>query len=533
MTASHLNPKGSMTRLKILLVYPEVPQTFWSLTHALRFMGKRAYSPPLGLLTVAAMLPPEFERRLCDLNVEPLRDEDLAWADYVFLSAMDIQRESSRRVIDRCKQAGVKIVAGGPLFTSDPTQFSDVDHLVLNEAEVTLPVFLEDLATGQAKPVYTTDEYADMRISPLPAYQLLGTKYYGALSVQFSRGCPYHCDFCDVTTLFGRRPRFKTAAQTIAELDNIYRTGWRGKIYFVDDNLMANKPCLKDELLPAIIQWKREKRGISFHTQITMNLADDQELMDLMYEAGFDWVFIGIETPDAGSLAECNKKQNLHRDLPEQIRRLQRNGLQVQGGFIVGFDHDPPDIFRRQYELIQNNGIVMAMVGILQAPTGTDLFKRLQREGRIRGEYCANNVADDTNVVTRMDRDTLRNSYRALVKALYEPRNYYNRVRNLLMHLKAPKEKPPVTPDILLAVMRCFFWLGLMRNGRAHFWRVFLWTCFRKPGSVQDFLGLAIMGYHFRRVHDDLLGQPLREPRRVGGLVKAVSSQVEMPAIGQ
>jgi radical SAM superfamily enzyme YgiQ (UPF0313 family) len=253
-------------RLKILLVYPEVPQTFWSLTHALRFFGKRAYSPPLGLLTVAAMLPPEFQQRLRDLNLEPLRDDDLAWADYVFLSAMSIQQDSARRVIDRCKQAGVKIVAGGPLFTSEPGEFSDVDHLVLNEAEVTLPGFLADLAKGEAKPVYSSGEFADMRTSPLPAYQLLGTKYYGAMSLQFSRGCPYQCDFCDVTTLFGRRPRFKTAAQTIAELDNLYRIGWRGKIYFVDDNLMANKPCLKDELLPAIIQWQRGKRGFSFHT---------------------------------------------------------------------------------------------------------------------------------------------------------------------------------------------------------------------------------------------------------------------------
>ena len=227
--------------------------------------------------------------------------------------------------------------------------------------------------------------------------------------MQFSRGCPYQCDFCDVTTLFGRRPRFKTAAQTIAELDNIYRRGWRGKIYFVDDNLMANRPSLKNELLPAIIQWKQGKRGISFHTQITMNLADDQELMDLMYEAGFDWVFIGIETPDEGSLAECNKKQNLHRDLPEQIRRLQRNGLQVQGGFIVGFDHDPPDIFRRQYELIQNNGIVMAMVGLLQAPAGHGALQAAASARAGSSAGCpANNVMDDTNIVTRMDRETLR-----------------------------------------------------------------------------------------------------------------------------
>ena len=520
-----------MTRLKILLVYPEVPQTFWSLTHALRFMGKRAYSPPLGLLTVAALLPPEFERRLRDLNVEPLRDEDLAWADYVFLSAMSIQQESSRRVIARCKQARVKVVAGGPLFTSEPGEFNEVDHLVLNEAEVTLPLFLKDLENGAPKRIYSTAEFADMRASPLPAYQLLGADYYGALSLQFSRGCPYQCDFCDVTTLFGRRPRIKTAAQTIAELDYIYQTGWRGKIYFVDDNLMANKPCLKDELLPAIIQWRRGKRGISFHTQITMNLADDQELMDLMYQAGFDWIFIGIETPNEGSLAECNKKQNLHRDLPEQIRRLQRNGLQVQGGFIVGFDHDPPDIFKRQYDLIQQSGIVMAMVGLLQAPVGTDLFKRLKREGRIIGEFTGNNVMDDTNIVTRMDRDTLRSNYRALVKSLYEPKNYYNRVRNLLAQLKEPKEAPPLTRDALLAVLRCFFWLGLVREGRGDFWRVLLWACLHKRDSVQNFLGLAILGYHFRRVHEELLEQPSSGSDLAADSAGEVCSQVEAAAV--
>jgi radical SAM superfamily enzyme YgiQ (UPF0313 family) len=513
-----------MMPLKVLLIYPEVPQTFWSLTHALRFFGKRAYSPPLGLLTVAAMLPPEWEQRLRDLNVEPLREEDLGWADYVFLSAMDIQRDSARRVIDRSKRAGVKVVAGGPLFTSDPEQFRDVDHLVLNEAEVTLPAFLNDLAIGGAKPRYSTTEFADLRNSPLPAYPLLDHNYYGALSLQFSRGCPYQCEFCDVTTLFGRRPRTKTEAQTVAELDNIYQVGWRGKIYFVDDNLMANRPVLKNELLPAIIRWKRGKRGISFHTQITMNLADDQELMDLMYEAGFDWIFIGIETPDEGSLTECNKKQNLHRDLPEQIRRLQRNGLQVQGGFIVGFDHDPLDIFRRQYELIQNSGIVMAMVGLLQAPVGTELFKRLKREGRLIGEFSGNNVMDDTNIVTRMDRDTLRSNYRALVTALYEPQNYYDRVRNLLMYLKEPKEKPPFTREALAAVLRCFFWLGLIRRGRFHFWRVFLWTCLHKRQSVQNFLGLAILGYHFCRIHEGLRAARPSQPEHPAGISEAASA---------
>lgn len=493
-----------MMGLKILLVYPEVPQTFWSLTHALAFTGKRAYSPPLGLLTVAAMLPPEFEQRLRDLNVEPLAEEDLAWADYVFLSAMHIQRDSARRVIDRCKRAGVKVVAGGPLFTRDLEHFNDVDHLVLNEAELTLPGFLSDLARGQAKPLYSTTEFADVRTSPLPAHHLLQAQFYGAMSVQFSRGCPYQCDFCDITKLFGRRPRIKTAEQAVAELEGIYRVGWRGKIFFVDDNLMCDRPVLKKELLPAIIRWKRGKRDISFQTQITLNLADDQELMDLMYEAGFEWVFIGIETPYEESLLKCRKQQNLGRDLPERIRRLQHHGLQVQGGFIIGFDSDPPDIFRRQFELIQENGIVLAMVGLLQAPPGTELYQRLEREGRLVSEPSGDNVTDDTNILTRMDRDTLRTSYRALVQALYEPKNYYDRVKDLLTHLKAPKRKSPLTLEAVLAVLRCFFWLGLVRRCRFHFWRVFLWTCLHKGESMQSYLLLATAGYHFDRVSEAL-----------------------------
>jgi len=520
-----------MASLRVLLVYPEVPQTFWSLTHALKFFGKRAWSPPLGLLTVAAMLPAHFELRFRDLNVGALGETDLDWADYVFISAMDIQRDAARRLIDRCRRAGVKVVAGGPLFTSDPGSFRDVDHLVLHEAEVTLPRFLKDLANGSAQPLYASSEFADMSTSPPPAYALLDPRPYGALSVQFSRGCPYECEFCDVTTLFGRRPRIKTAAQIITELDRLYRLGWRGKIYFVDDNLMADRPYLKKQLLPALVAWRRGKRGLSFHTQITLNLADDQQLIDLMYEAGFDWVFIGIETPDEASLAECKKKQNLHRNLPDQIRLLQRSGLQVQGGFIIGFDHDPPDIFRRQFDLIQQNGIVMAMVGLLQALRGTELHRRLQREGRLLGDCSGDNVIDDTNILTRMDRETLRENYRILVRALYEPGSYYQRVRNFLAEYKEPLDRPPLGSEAVLALARGLFWLGLVHAGRMDFWRTLVWTGLKKPGSLQNFLGLAILGYHFRKVITDALGQTAAPRPAGGGAVTLAELHPPTPAL--
>ena len=326
--------------MRILLVYPEFPDTFWSFKHALKFIRKKAGAPPLGLLTVAAMLPAEWEKRLVDLNVTSLTQADLAWADYVFVSAMIVQRDSARALIARCKEAGVKVVAGGPLFTMEHEQFPDVDHFVLNEAELTLPPFLADLANGCAQRIYTTTEFPDIHQTPAPLWRLANLKHYDTVSIQFSRGCPFSCDFCNVTALLGHRPRTKTAAQIIAELDSLYALGWRKSIFFVDDNFIGNKKQLKSEVLPALIEWRKGKIGMPFSTEVSINLADDPELLELMTQAGFDTVFVGIETPNEDSLAECSKTQNKGRDLVESVKRLQRAGLQVQGGFIVGFDND-------------------------------------------------------------------------------------------------------------------------------------------------------------------------------------------------
>src|SRR5512133_2807619 len=360
--------------MNILLVYPEFPDTFWSFKHALKFVHKKAGSPPLGLLTVAAMLPSAWKKRLVDLNVTHLTDEDLAWADYAFISAMVVQRESARAVIQRCKLAGVKVVAGGPLFTMEHDKFPAVDHFVLNEAEATLAPFLRDLEQGQAQRVYTSQEFPDIHQTPVPLWKLANLKHYDTLSIQFSRGCPFDCDFCNVTALLGHFPRTKTAEQIVAELDSIYALGWRKSIFFVDDNFIGNKKVVKTEVLPALIAWRKGKTGMPFSTEVSINLADDPLLLNLMVRAGFDTVFVGIETPNADSLAECSKNQNKGRDLVESVKRLQRAGLQVQGGFIVGFDHDSPSIFQRQIDFIQQSGIVTAMVGLLQAPLGTRLY---------------------------------------------------------------------------------------------------------------------------------------------------------------
>jgi radical SAM superfamily enzyme YgiQ (UPF0313 family) len=283
--------------MRILLVYPEFPDTFWSFKHALKFIRKKAGAPPLGLLTVAAMLPSEWEKRLIDLNVTDLKEEDLAWADYVFVSAMVVQRESVRTILKRCKTVGVKVVAGGPLFTMEHEQFPDVDHFVLNEAEETLAPFLRDLLQGQASRVYASAEFPDIHKTPIPLWQMADLKHYDTISIQFSRGCPFNCDFCNVTALLGHRPRTKTAAQIIAELDNLYAVGWRKSIFFVDDNFIGNKKQIKSEVLPALIEWRKGKTGMPFSTEASINLADDPVLLKLMVQAGFDTVFVGIETP--------------------------------------------------------------------------------------------------------------------------------------------------------------------------------------------------------------------------------------------
>ncbi|NQU12410.1 B12-binding domain-containing radical SAM protein, partial [bacterium] len=344
--------------MKVLLLYPLFPDTFWSFKHALKFVRKRASLPPLGLLTVAGMLPDHWEQRLVDVNVRKLRHSDLAWADVVFISGMIAQRDAARELIARCRAAGKRIVAGGPLFTAEHEQFPEVDHFVLNEAEVTLAPFLRDFQHGTARRVYTSAELPDLRTTPAPRWELADLRRYASMSLQFSRGCPFDCEFCNVTALFGHRPRTKTPAQVIAELDELERLGWRAQVCFVDDNLIGNKRYLKEQLLPALIAWQQgRRRRRSFFTEASINLADDSELMRLMVDAGFDTVFIGIETPDEGSLAECNKRQNRGRDMVADVKRIQRAGLQVQGGFIVGFDSDPATTFQRQIAFIQQSGI--------------------------------------------------------------------------------------------------------------------------------------------------------------------------------
>ena len=492
--------------MKILLVYPMYPDTFWSFKHALKFVSKKASFPPLGLLTVASMLPKEWDKKLIDLNATDLLDEDILWSDYVFISAMSIQSESVSFVIEKCKKLNAKIVAGGPLFTSSSEYYENVDHLVLNEAEITLPLFLNDLKKGIAKHKYTSDTWADITTTPLPLWDLVPQKNYTSMNLQYSRGCPYDCDFCDITVLYGRQPRTKTKDQVIAELENLYLTGWRGPVFFVDDNFIGNKTKLKKEILPAIAEWMdKRKSPFYFNTEASINLADDENLMDLMVNAGFEAVFIGIESPNEESLMECHKTPNRNRDLIKSVKKIQKFGLEVQGGFIVGFDNDSPAIFDKLTNFIQESGIVTAMVGLLNAPRGTKLQKRLHDEGRMLNDFTGNNTDFSINFVPQMNSEDLMTGYKKILNTIYSPKYYYERVMRFMKDFEPGKEKVfHLNPNYILALFRSMFKLGIIGEERIYYWKLFLWSLFRKPRLFSLAILFTIYGFHFRKISNSL-----------------------------
>jgi radical SAM superfamily enzyme YgiQ (UPF0313 family) len=492
--------------MKILLIYPNNPDTFWSFRHALKFISKKACYPPLGLLTVAAMLPESWDKRLVDMNAQTLSDKELQWADYVFISAMTIQKESVKKLLTRCRQLGVLTVAGGPLFTTSPDEFDEVDHLVLNEAEITLPPFLEDLQRGQARHIYTSERRAELKDTPIPLWELIDTKKYAAMNIQYSRGCPFDCEFCDITALFGRVPRTKTTERLLDELESLYVGGWRGGVFIVDDNFIGDKKKLKNDILPALLQWM-ERRGhpFNFITEASINLADDGELMEMMVTAGFEEVFIGIETPSEEGHHESGKEQNKNRDLLDCVKRIQKSGLQVQAGFIVGFDSDSPTIFERQIRFIQESGIATAMVGMLTALSGTKLYQRLVKEGRMLEDASGNNTSIATNFVPKMKMELLVNGYRTIIDTIYAPKNYYRRVITFLKDYQ-PLQRGGIhlKPGYLGALFKSMLILGLFGKERFQYWKLFFWSLFRRPRLFPTAITLAIYGFHFRKISEKI-----------------------------
>ncbi len=486
--------------MKVLLVYPSIPDTFWSFKHILKFIRKRAAHVPLGLLTIGSMLPQDWETKLVDMNVEPLTDGDMMWADMVFIGAMVVQKDSVREVVRRAKDLKKPIVAGGPLFSSTPKEFPEIDTLVLNEAEITLPLFLEDLEKGSLKRIYTSEEKPDITLTPLPKWDLINMSYYACMSIQYSRGCPFDCEFCDIVQLNGRKTRVKSNYQMLREFEILYQMGWRGRVFIVDDNFIGNKGKVKS-LLAELQGWQKE-RGYPFSlfTEASVNLADDQELMTLMTAAGFDSVFLGLETPEEECLAECGKRQNQSKDLVEAVKTIQRNGMEVMGGFIIGFDNDPPNIFESQIRFIQSSGVAKAMIGLLNAIPGTRLYQRLQQEGRLLADCTGDNCDGSLNFIPKkMDAETIRAGYQAVLNHIYSPAEYYKRVLEFLKEYK-PTRRKRIDRLEIRAFFSSILYLGILDKGKYYYWKLLVNALVFHRDAFGEAVSSALFGYHFRKL---------------------------------
>ena len=490
--------------MRVLLVYPRTPATFWSFKHVLPFVSKKAAFPPLGLLTVAALLPSRWHFRLVDCNVDDLADADIAWADYVLLSGMIVHAESAHEIATRCADRGKPVIAGGPLFTTGHERFPEIPHFVLGEAEDVVAELADDMERGTVRAIYRAQGWPDLGRSPVPRWDLINLADYVTMPVQFSRGCPFNCEFCDIVVMNGRVPRTKPPEQVVRELEALRQAGWRDMVFIVDDNFIGNRRRTR-QLLDELIRWRgRVDTSIGFLTEASVNLADDQELCARMVEAGFKKVFLGLETPSADSLAECGKTQNAKRDLTDVVRSLQRAGLEVMGGFIVGFDSDPPDIFARQLEFIQRSGVVTAMVGLLTALPETALYRRLAREGRLLTETAGNNTDAVINFVSRLDRELLVAGYRDLMRRLYAPRPYYRRIRAFLRAFRPSGPRTRLTPQDLRAFLKSLWVLGVRNDGRFGYWSTLAWSLLTGPRKFQVAMELSIIGHHFRRIAETL-----------------------------
>lgn len=495
---------------KILLVYPEIPKnTYWSYHFALDFISKKSAMPPLGLITVAALLPGQFDFRLVDMNIEPLNEEAVMWADLLFVSAMIVQKPSLAQVIEMAKRLGKPIMAGGPHITSSHTEVTGVDHLVLGEMEGVAQEIGADIASGNLKPIYRAQGLPDISHTPAPRFDLLNRDAYGSMSVQYSRGCPFQCEFCDIWKVYGNRPRLKSKEAMLAELDAIYDLGYRGGVFLVDDNFIGNKKRVRTELLPALISWQQERAyPFSFFTEASINLADDDSLLDLMKAARFNQVFIGIETPEKASLAETGKKQNLKSDLLEAVKRIQQKGIEVMAGFILGFDSDPEDVFDRQIAFIQEAAIPQAMVGLLTALPGTELYNRLDREKRIRFSPDGNNTHHlSTNFTTIMDENILRKGYKHVLSEIYGRglKNYFSRCEKMMDRLgETTHFQREITHKEIWMLIKSLSKQPFTAYGWNYLKFVFR-NLVRHPDIFGEVIRYAIIGHHFHTITHEMI----------------------------
>lgn len=504
--------------MRALLVNPKYPDAYWSGRASLAFTRRRALLPPLGLLTVAALLPRWWSCRLVDMNVEPLTDADLRASDVVLATGMLVQRESLREVLGRCRALGVRTVVGGPCVTALPDEFPEAGHLVLGEAEEIVPFLATALADRTAGRVWREERKPDLALSPVPRYDLLTPRTYLQSALQFSRGCPFQCEFCDITRLYGRRTRVKTPSQVVAELEAIRATGFRGSVFFVDDNFIGNRAAVRGALA-TIAQWRRRTRApLDFYTEASMNLAEDTPLVDAMVDAGFNAVFLGVETPNPDALREAGKTQNLTHDPLQRIRRLLAHGLDVWGGFILGFDSDGPDIFDRMIEFVRSAAIPYAMVGLLGAPPGTPLWNRLAREGRLRRDpgFEFGDQFGLTNVVHRLPVTQLLDGYRRVMETLYSPAAYFDRCRgNLAAWVEKRASRRLISMADLRAAARAVIAQGLRATYRREYWRFLAWTVRNQPAKLARAITQAAVGHHYISYTRETVMPALERARRL------------------
>ena len=494
-----------------LFVYPEFPPSYWGYKYALDFAGKKSAMPPLGLLTVAGMFPKNYQLRVVDMNVNTLTDADIDWADIVLTSTMVVQKESLYEVIQRCNRAGVPIVAGGP----HPTSYHDnireeaegeVDHFFFGEVEEIFEDFLTDFEAGVAKDVYKEKRKPDITLAPPPRYDLINIHDYGSMALQFSRGCPFDCEFCDITKLFGRVPRTKSNEQMMAEFDMLHRLGWQGSLFVVDDNFIGNKRDAM-RLLPEVSAYQKEKNyPFKLFTEASVNLVEIPDMLDAMSDAGFDMVFLGIESPNEDALLMTKKKQNTNKEedagsyLLRAIRTIQDSGMEVTGGFIIGMDGDKE--FDSHIRFIQEAGVPMAMAGLLTALKETNLYHRLQSEGRLLDESTGNNTDITLNFVPELPREHLISEYRRVVSTLYDPtlENYFERCLTLIKNLKPVKHSGQKIGKMeVMAVARSIRRQLFSKQGPAYL-RFLINVIKDYPSMLDKAIRLAIHGYHFEKM---------------------------------
>jgi len=466
--------------------------------------GKKSNYPPLGLLTIAALLPENWELRLTDINTGPLRKRDVLWADYVFIGAMSVQIETARTVVNICKDLGAKIVAGGPLFSHEHQGFPEVDHFILNEAEITIPLFLEDMEKGMLKRIYSTHSFANIEDTPMPRYDIIDYSKYSFAVVQYSRGCPFQCDFCDVTQLFGRKVRTKSGEQMVRELEALGSLKSFSMVLFADDNLIGPRSRLKKDLLPALIKWRKENDPpVGFATQVSIDLASDPELMDQMLEAGFRHLFVGIETPEVESLIASKKDQNSRLDLMKSVNTLHSKGFFVTGGFILGFDTDTSSVFDRQIDFIRDSGVVISTMNLLKAPGGTDLHARMKKEGRLvqSTDFDENTM----NLVPVMGIRELYEGFGRVLDEVYLPEAVFVRVKRFFDIFHGAKVANRINRKYrfgdVITFFRILFSIGIFGRDRKYYWKLLFWSIKNYPKQLETVFLFIVLLKQFHDLH--------------------------------